>query len=114
MKLRVLTMAERSVRFNAIRVWEFDVKLMGTAPLLTAKAAFVNTDTGHTHGSTKSTRWSPETLALLKQLRESMESDLEKTHFADGVTTSGNPVSSGFNGLSEHLNMGNEDDAPQG
>jgi hypothetical protein len=47
---------------------------------LSAKAAFVNTKTGRTHGYTEHTTWSPGTLAKLDELRALMEEDVAARH----------------------------------
>jgi len=93
----------RSVNFDAVRVGELAADFMSVPNSLTVKAAFVNTDTGATHGWTSGVNWSPETIARLKELRLSIEMDIEKVHF-EGVW--GNGVSAIVTpplGLGEHL-----------
>lgn len=108
----------RSVKFDAIRIAEVTINLVEQQPSMTAKAAFVNTTSGHTHGWTNGRSWSEETLAKLRELKESMERDLEKQHFDDlshtpGTTTSGSVTREGFHGLGEHLGTTTEP-VPQG
>jgi len=93
----------RTVKFDAIRIGELSVNFMTPPVSLSAKAAFVCTKTGATHGWTHGGNWSKETIEKLHALRESMENDLASTHFEDafGVTTyDGMPPVSG---LGEHL-----------
>lgn len=108
----------RPAKFDTIRVAEISVNLLETPALISAKAAFVNTKTGATHGWTTCKSWSEETVAKLRELRESMERDLANTHFEDGSsssspTTSGGSVREGFQGLGEHLGT-TEEGVPQG
>lgn len=77
---------------------------------LTARAAFVDTRRGTTHGWTEGngTIWSEQTKALFKELVSSMEDDMGKLHFVSSPNrVVGSPASVG--GLGEHLVSG---DAP--
>lgn len=69
---------------NAIVVGEFTVSFLEPTVKFSAKAAFVDSVTGHTHGWTTQTQWSDATHTKLRELREAMETDLGKTHFSDG------------------------------
>jgi hypothetical protein len=96
--------------FNAVAVLqieEIDYRA-GIHPALVAHAAFINTQTGRTYGSTTCRNWSQETLDLLGELRLAMERDVarmvfqpedvaapSKTRFSVGDTV--------INGLGEHL-----------
>lgn len=107
-----------SVKFDTIRVAEITVNFLEATPAVTAKAAFVNTKTGATHGWTTGKRWSEETMIALAALRESMERDLVGQHFDDGSVSSSATTSSGsprdaFQGLGEHLGTA-ADPVPQG
>ena len=73
----------RLVKFDAIRVGELSANFINANTSLTAKAAFVNTQSGSTHGWTNGGNWSQETFNRLQLLRESMEQDLEAVHFDD-------------------------------
>lgn len=106
----------RSVKFDGIRVAELSVSFMEASALLTAKAAFVNTRTGDTHGWTTGRRWSAATLEKLSELRASMERDLEGMHFEDGALTpvAGNEgLPAAFKGLGERY-TGAGDEVQQG
>ena len=107
----------RTVKFDTIRVAEITVSFLESPAVVTAKAAFVNTKSGATHGWTTGKRWSDETMAKLVELRELMERDLSVTHFEDGATssptTSGGSVREAFQGLGEHLGT-SEEGVPQG
>lgn len=108
----------RTVKFDGIRVAEITVNFLEVSASVSAKAAFVNTKTGATHGWTTGKRWSDETMAKLVELREMMERDLAAIHFEDGSsssspTTSSGGLRDGFQGLGEHLG-GTEEGVPQG
>lgn len=107
----------REVKFNAIRVAEITLNVAEATSSITAKAAFVNTTTGQTHGWTTGRSWSEETLQKVRELREAMERDLERLHFEDGAssptTTSGGGLRDGFKGLGEELGAVDET-VPQG
>jgi hypothetical protein len=108
----------RPAKFDAIRVAEISVNFLETPAAVTAKAAFVNTKSGATHGWTTGKRWSDETMAKLVELRELMERDLSAVHFEDGAfpgspTTSSGSLREGFQGLGEHLGT-LEEEVPQG
>lgn len=88
--------------FDALVVTEITVDLLKKT--LTARAAFVNTKTGATHGWTRGegTIWSEETKAAVAALSASMERDMARQHFGSAETSlpvSGQPVS----GIGEHL-----------
>lgn len=107
-----------SVKFDSIRVAEVSVSFLEATPAVTAKAAFVNTKSGATHGWTTGKRWSDETMAKLAELRAAMEKDLADQHFDDGSsvsspTTSGGGLRETFQGLGEHLGTSGEP-VPQG
>lgn len=103
----------RTVKFDGIRVAEITVSLLEAPAVISAKAAFVNTKTGTTHGWTTCKSWSKETVEKLKELRDAMERDLAATHFEDGAITSSPTTASGgvrdaFQGLGEHLGAAEE------
>jgi hypothetical protein len=109
----------RTAKFNGVRVAEMTVSFLNAAPDLKAKAAFINTRTGQTHGWTTGTHWSRDTQELLAELRQSMERDIEALHFADGAVTDEEPghtavVASPGGGLGEHLAGDSAGDVPQG
>lgn len=103
-------MIQGTAKFNAIALGEFTVNFLGPTTKVSAKAAFVGTQTGHTHGWTNNEQWSPETMSKLGELRALMEADLAKIHFSDGRDlTEGGPVFGGqvpAGGLAEHLSEG--------
>lgn len=97
--------------FDALALTTIEVDLIEKN--LTAKAAFVNTRTGHSHGWTEGsgTIWSEETKVAVAALAASMERDLAKLHFgatsepqvaAPGTQLGTLPVS----GIGEHLSDG--------
>ncbi len=108
----------RTVKFNAVRVAEITITVIETPSVISAKAAFVNTETGNTHGWTTCKSWSADTLEKLRELREFMERDIAAIHFTDGAigpgaTTSGGGIRETFKGLGEHLGT-SDDPVPQG
>ena len=101
-------------KFDGITLGEFTASFLGPpgATHLEAKSAFVSTSTGHTHGWTKTTSWSPETLAKLAELKEAMERDVAKVHFGgDAVGPSRADQAVPVAGLGEFLDT--TKDAPQ-
>lgn len=70
-------------KFNSIAVGELRATFIERVHELSAKAAFVNTTTGTTHGWTTNTQWSTATLQKLEELRAAMEEDLGRLHFDD-------------------------------
>lgn len=109
----------RSTHFDGMAVGEISVTFVEQPFKVTAKAAFVNTKNGQTHGWTTCSQWSAATLDKLRELRELMERDLEAIHFADSSFSSTPTTSMGsgslpsqFKGLGEALGT-NADDVPQ-
>lgn len=86
-------------KFDAIAVAEVTIAYNRDALLMKAKAAYVNTKTGTTHGWLTGTVWSKETLAKLEELRESLERDLAARNFTSASTE----TAEYYNGLGEHL-----------
>ena len=95
-------------KFNSLAVATLSADFTKPTVTFSAKAAFVDTKSGVTHGYTdaSSSAWSKETMQKLKDLRDSMEIDLGKLHL-DGITaatrTKGLDMESG---LGEHLKDG--------
>ena len=97
-------------KFDGIAIGEFTAIFLGPTLEFTAKAAFTNSKTGETHGWTKHTHWSKNTIAKLQELRAAMEMDLGQEHFEGGgevlVGPSGATTPRGLapdGGLGEHL-----------
>lgn len=93
-------------KFNGLVVAEISVDFLKSTAK--AKAAFINTLTGETHGWTEgsNTIWSEQTKIKLRDLREAMEADLAVVHFGDAVRPNTPASSSPFptkDGLGEHL-----------
>jgi hypothetical protein len=72
-------------RFNALTILEIEgIDYRAGAPALVAHAAFVDTRTGKTFGSTVGrVGWSAMTLAKLEELRLSMEEDMARLVFEE-------------------------------
>jgi hypothetical protein len=93
--------------FDAVALTTIEIDLMERS--LTAKAAFVNTKTGSTHGWTQGAGaiWSEETKAAARVLAVSMENDLAKLHFGTRPEAqSSQPTAR--SGLGEHLTDGDD------
>ena len=110
----------RTVTFNGIALGELNVDFLSTPSKVVAKAAFINTQTGATHGWTTCHQWAPDTMERLRELRALMERDLAAIHFADasGVqpltsTTRSGGLQSEMKGLGERLGAPVEE-VPQG
>jgi hypothetical protein len=104
-------MIRGTAKFDGLAVGELSANLLGPMAKLTAKAAFINSETGHTHGWTTNEQWSPETIVKLRELRAAMEADLARIHFGDGLVEKGEVFGGQVpGGLSEHLS---EPDARQ-
>jgi len=88
--------------FDGITLTTIEVDMITRS--LVAKAAFVNTKTGATHGWTEGTGtiWSAETKAAVAALAASMEKDLAVLHFG-GTRESTGFSSAATSGLGEHL-----------
>ncbi len=77
-------MIKGTAKFDGIAIGEFSVSFIGQTLDFKAKAAFVNSKSGDTHGWTAHNTWSPQVVAKLKELKELMEIDLGATHFDGG------------------------------
>ena len=79
-------------KFNGIVVADGTFNFLEMSSTLTCRAAFVSSESGQTHGWTNGTGniWSPETVAILKSLRESMERDLVNVHMVSDGSPGGN------------------------
>jgi hypothetical protein len=103
-------MIQGSAKFDAIVVGEFTASFIGPTTDFKAKAAFVNSKTGQTHGWTSNQTWSKETIIKLLELRALMETDLGALHLENGgqvlevPTQPRNPPAP--TGLSEHVGDG--------
>lgn len=103
-------MIRGSAKFDGIAIGNISVDFLGPTLTMTCKAAFVDSTSGNTHGYTTGASWSPETIQKLKELKEAMERDLGRVHFAgEGTTTPlGASTTAEASGIGEHLA-----DAPQ-
>lgn len=74
-------------KFTGIVLGQLTVdKLSKPTIQITAKAAFIDPNTGNTYGWTtaEGALWSKETLEQLNSLLVSMEQDIARVHFGDG------------------------------
>jgi hypothetical protein len=71
-------------KFTGLAIGEITVNRLNAALRMEAKAAFINTRTGQTHGWTTGNQWTPPTLAKLNELLTLMEEDMARTHFEQG------------------------------
>jgi len=94
--------------FDGLAILEFEYRFVSGGSQLEAKAAFVHSKSGATHGSTTCYSWSPETMKKLNELLDAMESDLAARHFSESST----PITpESFGGIGEVL--ADEDDVKQ-
>jgi len=110
----------RVSKFDKIVVGKATINVVEKPASLVAEAAFVDTNTGATHGMTMCRSWSATTIARLRDLLDAMSVDLELTHFVDGGTEAlfDTPKGSGAmestpQGLGEMLGAA-DDGIPQG
>lgn len=104
-------MIKGSPKFDSLTVAKLSVSFLGPTLDFVGEAAFADSQTGQTHGWTRNTQWSPETINKLKELRAQMEVDLGQLHLSGGGEVLVGPaatVSPGRglapeSGLSEHL-----------
>jgi len=98
-----------SPRFNGLAAGRIEIDFLRNPIHIEVTAAFIDTETGHTHGWTKGEGavWSPETRQAIKKLRESMEADLARIHFTDHATAPPGLArqTGGEGGLGEHLGV---------
>lgn len=81
-------------RIDAIALGECAITLLGASPVLTAKFAFLNAESGERLGSgNRNQNWSEETLEALEGLVRSMERDLRDSLFSGSSTTMDSVVS---------------------
>jgi len=106
-------MIRGTAKIDGIALGEGTFSFLSPDSKLTAKAAFVSSTSGHTHGWTSAQGgWSKETLLKLKELRESMERDIAALHLSDviegasGPSALLSPDARGPSGLGDHLGAG--------
>ncbi len=93
----------RVAKFDKLAVGEMTANFLSAPASLKAKAAFVNSATGATHGWTECFNWSPATTTKMAELRTCMEADLAHIHFEDGATASSVGDQISHDGLGEAL-----------
>ncbi len=102
----------RVAKFDKVAIGEITIKLMEEPNVVSAKAAFVNTKSGTTHGYTYCTNWSKEVLIKIKELAALMSLELDSTHFDMGITSSEQGViPQEIGGLGEFIK---DNEIPQG
>jgi hypothetical protein len=106
-------MIKGNTKFDAIAVGEFTAAFIGPTLEFKAKAAFVDSKTGQTHGWTTNATWSPPTIEKLKELRLLMEADLGAMHLEGGGEAVHNVIAPRApqvpTGLGEHVGEGGVD-----
>lgn len=93
----------RVAKFDKLAIGEMTANFLSVPTSLKAKAAFVDSTTGSTHGWTECSNWSPATAAKMAELRTCMETDLARIHFEDGATASSGGDQIAYDGLGEVL-----------
>lgn len=104
-------MIKGTTKFDGVVVGEFTAIFMGPTLDFKAKAAFVNSKTGQTHGWTTNQTWSPPVVAKLQELRALMEADLGAIHLEGGgevveSVIAPHRVEPSPTGLGEHVDEG--------
>lgn len=99
-------MVTGSMQADGVVVGEMSASFLNGATLK-AKAAFVSSRSGQTHGWTENQTWSPATIVALQALRYAMEADLGRLHLAGGenpeVPAQNGATEASGPGLGEHL-----------
>ncbi|WP_394831735.1 hypothetical protein LVJ94_35000 [Pendulispora rubella] len=94
-------------RFDGLAIGEIEVSFLEKDRLkLVAKAAFVSTGSGATHGWTTNEAWSPDVVSKLAELCVLMEQDLARLHFekaAEDVEPARVATANMATGLMEHV-----------
>ena len=75
-----------NAKFNSLKIIRLRADFNIAGGTLEADAAFVNTETGETHGWTKSggSPWGKDTQDAMASLKELLERDLQRVHFDGG------------------------------
>ena len=102
-------------KFNAVAVMEISaISFRNGVGQFTASGAYVSTETGSTYGKTTITHFSKETMALLAELRNSIEMDMAlAVLYVDGddqspMATRGSVTSNEPTGIGEYADGENE------
>lgn len=109
-------MLKGTPEIDALSVGEITVNFITDPLRVEGKAAFLNSQTKSTHGWTRNTTWSSETMRKLDELKQCMERDLGEIHFTSSEIPQKNAkVADNFfkpeGGIGEHL--GTADDTKQ-
>jgi hypothetical protein len=105
-------MIKGTAKFDGITIGEFTAEFMGPTLHLTAKAAFVNSRSGDTHGWTTNKTWSPSVIDKLRELKLLMEIDLAAIHLdyvelvSAPITSTPSHSSREPGGIGEHVGDG--------
>lgn len=111
-------MVTGSPRFNGLAIGEISINYLsnitarkeGDPPVLTVKAAFVNSEKGTTHGWTQGggkhggPQWSKAVVQKAEELRELLETELAQLHFdsVGSMADRGDAIEPDDRGLAEH------------
>lgn len=102
-------MVRGTPKFDGLSMGTLMADLMGgpSNTKLEAKIAFVDSQTGRTHGWTTHRQFSPAVLHKLHELAVMMEEEVAAVHFSDrGLSVAGPALgepSEGLGGIGEHL-----------
>lgn len=98
-------------KFDAIALGDLAADFKKATISLNGMAAFVDSETGLTHGWTKGegSVWSKETMLKLQELKEAMETDFARLHFGEEtIQTDGSKKGPGLkfpSGIGEHVGV---------
>lgn len=96
-------------KFDAITLGDFTADFKKATISLSGVAAFIDSETGMTHGWTRGNGpvWSKDTMKKLQELKEAMEEDLARIHFGEeSIQVHGTKTKPGLklpSGLGEHV-----------
>jgi hypothetical protein len=77
-------MIKGHAKFDGLAIGEFTAIFIGPTLDFKAKAAFIDTTTGQTHGWTSNQTWSRAVVEKLHELKQLMEIDLGALHLEAG------------------------------
>ncbi len=96
-------------KIDALTCGEITINLMASPKALHVKAAFVNSETGATHGWTTGSAWSEVVWTRVTELCEALEDELAKLHFSSHEAASTAALAGG---IGEDLESPEGFDAP--
>lgn len=78
-----MTKSDERAKFNAVDLGEITINLLSAHPSVSAKYAFMNTDTGVRYGAGTRMEWGPTVVEKLQELFNAMEQEICVHVFGD-------------------------------